>query len=113
MNIPFKSCLIGLLAGIFTLACQPQSIDEPPEEPLPLLEPEYVLSEIQLMGENEGFDLDGDGTPNNALALLFSDPVVGPALGGDPNEYIAKSIRKAKLLLLLDFKNFNSFINFI
>ena len=84
---------------------------EPDAEPLPLLEPEFVMNKIELLGSDEGFDLNGDGLPNNALALLFSDPLVGPALGGDPNEYIAKSIRKAKLLLLLDFINFNSFNN--
>ena len=91
------------------LGCTAESVPAIEEEPLPLLEPEYVMSEIQLMGSEEGFDLDGDGVPNNALALLFSDPMVGPALGGDPNEYIAKSIRRAELLLLLDFKNFNDF----
>ena len=83
--------------------------EAPPEPPPPLLEPEYVMSKIELLSSEEGFDLDGDGTPNNALALLFEDPMIGPVLGGDPNEYIAKSIRRANLLLLLDFHDFNDF----
>ena len=35
--------------------------------------------------------------------------IVGPVLGGDPNEYIAKSVRQAELLLLLTFINFHDF----
>ena len=75
----------------------------------PLIEPEFVMSEIELLDSDEGFDLDNDGTPDNGLALLFEDPYIGPALGGDPNEYIAKSIRRAELLLLLDFRNFQGY----
>ena len=67
------------------------------------------MSEIELLDSDDGFDLDNDGTPDNGLALLFEDPYIGPALGGDPNEYIAKSIRRAELLLLLDFRNFQGY----
>ena len=65
------------------------------------------MNSIELLPSDEGFDLTGDGI-QQFLALLFEDPYVGPALGGDPNEYIAKSVRRAELLLL-DFINFNDF----
>ena len=77
----------------------------------PLIEPEFVMSEIELLGSNDGSDLDNDGTPDNGLALLFEDPYIVSALGGDPNEYIAKSIRRAELLLLLDFVTFQGYSN--
>ena len=100
--------LVGLHAG-----CAPEeNVSHEKAEPIeegPLLEPEYVMNSIELLPSDEGFDLTGDGIPNNSLALLFEDPYVGPALGGDPNEYIAKSVRRAELLLLLDFINFNDF----
>lgn len=77
----------------------------------PLIEPEFVMSEIELLSSNEGFDLDEDGESDNALALLFEDPYIGPVLGGDPNEFIARSIQRAELLLLLDFHNFQGYSN--
>lgn len=73
------------------------------------INPEFVMNSIELLPVTEGFDLDGDGMPNNGLALLFSDPLVGRALGGDPNEYIARSVRRGDLLLLLDFNRFDQY----
>lgn len=84
-------------------------IDDDPS--LPNLDPEYVMSEVSLLPVDVGFDLDGDGESDNALALLFSDPLVGQALGGDPNEFIARSVRRGDLLLLLDFHALNDFAN--
>ena len=84
-------------------------IDDDPS--LPNLDPEYVMSEVRLLPVDVGFDLDGDGESDNALALLFSDPLVGQALGGDPNEFIARSVRRGDLLLLLDFHALNDFAN--
>ena len=74
-----------------------------------LLEPEFVMDTVALLPSDEGFDLTGDGASNNALALLFSDPLVGRALGGDPNEFIERSVRRGELLLLLDFRELNDF----
>ena len=37
----------------------------------PSLDPEYVMDEVVLLPADSGFDLDDDGTPDNALALLF------------------------------------------
>lgn len=68
-----------------------------------ILDPEFVMNEIQLLPSVEGFDLTGDGIVNNGLSLLFEDEVVGSVLGGDPNEYIARTVRRGELLLLLDF----------
>jgi len=81
------------------------------EDLRPLIEPEFVMNEVVLLNSEEGFDLTGDGVPNNGLAHLFEDPMVGPALGGDPNEYIAKTVRRAEMLILLDFKNFQGYEN--
>ena len=75
----------------------------------PKLEPEFVMNQVELLPLDEGFDLNEDGQPNNALSLLFSDPIVGNALGGDPNEYIARTVRRGEMLLLLDFRNLNDF----
>ena len=79
--------------------------------PLPRLDPEYVMNQIQLLDSSNGFDLNDDGVADNGLALLFEDPFVGGALGGDPNEYIARTVRRGKLLLLLDFAHFNDFVD--
>ena len=79
--------------------------------PRPLLEPEFVMDSVQLLPSGEGFDLNGKGRPSNGLALLFEDELVGGALGGDPNDYIARSVRRGELLLLLDFSRFNDFID--
>ena len=67
------------------------------------------MNQVELLPLNEGFDLNGNGEPNNALSLLFSDPVVGNALGGDPNEYIARTVRRGEMLLLMDFRHLNDF----
>lgn len=75
----------------------------------PKLEPEFVMNQVELLPLDEGFDLNENGEPNNALSLLFSDPVVGNALGGDPNEYIARTVRRGEMLLLMDFRNLNDF----
>ena len=48
------------------------------------------MSEIELLDSDDGFDLDNDGTPDNGLALLFEDPYIGPALGGDPMNTLPK-----------------------
>jgi len=74
------------------------------------INPEYVMNEVVLLASDEGFDLNGDGAPNNGLALLFADPVVGPVLGGDPNEFIARSVRRGDLLLLLDFNRLDDLV---
>ena len=79
--------------------------------PRPLLEPEFVMDSVQLLPSGEGFDLNGRGRPSNGLALLFEDELVGGALGGDPNNYIARSVRRGELLLLLDFSRFNDFVD--
>ena len=109
----FKQALF--LGSIFTMGfamgCAEEKAQEPqePEDLRPLIEPEFVMNEVVLLSSDEGFDLTGDGIPNNGLASLFEDPMVGPALGGDPNEYIAKTVRRAEMLILLDFKNFQGY----
>ena len=109
----FKQALF--LGSIFTMGfamgCAEEKAQEPqePEDLRPLIEPEFVMNEVVLLNSDEGFDLTGDGVPNNGLASLFEDPMVGPALGGDPNEYIAKTVRRAEMLILLDFKNFQGY----
>ena len=35
----------------------------------PLLESEYVIKSRELLASDEGFDLTGDGIPNNSLAF--------------------------------------------
>lgn len=77
----------------------------------PVLESEFVMNEIELLASETGFDLNDDGVPNNGLALLFEDPLVGQALGGNPNEFIARSVRRGELLLLLDFRQLNDFVS--
>ena len=79
--------------------------------PRPSLEPEFVMNSVQLLPAGEGFDLNGKGRPSNGLALLFEDEFIGGALGGDPNDYIARSVRRGELLLLLDFSRFNDFVD--
>ena len=109
----FKQALFwGSLFTIgFAMGCAEEKAQEPqePEDLRPLIEPEFVMNEVVLLNSDEGFDLTGDGVPNNGLASLFEDPMVGPALGGDPNEYIAKTVRRAEMLILLDFKNFQGY----
>ncbi|MEC7985474.1 MAG: hypothetical protein VX278_09935 [Myxococcota bacterium] len=100
-----------LAVGITGGCAEKVQESQEPEDLRPLLEPEFVMNEVLLLQADEGFDLTGDGIPNNGLALLFEDPMVGPALGGDPNEYIAKTIRRAEMLLLLDFQNFQGYEN--
>lgn len=102
------SLLLSTLVTLF-FGCTADTEAEIIPEPLPRLEPEYILSDIEFLPSDEGFDLDGDGAPNNALASIFEDPQIGPILGGDPNEYIARSIQRSELLLLLDFYDFNDF----
>ncbi len=75
------------------------------------INPEFVMNQIELLSPEEGFDLDGDGTPDNGLALLFADAVVGQVLGGDPDEYIARTVRRGELLLILDFNRLDSLVN--
>ena len=53
------------------------------------INPEFVMNQIVLLSPEEDFDLDEDGFPNNGLAVIFADPLVGRALGSDPDEYIA------------------------
>lgn len=103
--------LFGALSCSVIGACAQETAPEIQEEVLPLLEPEFVMNQIILLDSDEGFDLTGDGHPNNGLALLFEDPMVGPALGGDPNDYIDQTIQRAQLLLLLDFRNVHDFQN--
>ena len=109
----FKQALFlgSLFTMGFAMGCAEEKAQEPqePEDLRPLIEPEFVMNEVVLLGSDEGFDLTGDGIPNNGLASLFEDPMVGPALGGDPNEYIAKTVRRAEMLILLDFKNFQGY----
>ena len=87
----------------------------PPPDPgadLPVITPaQFVMNEVQLLPSTDGFDLDGDGVPNNALSLLFEDELVGGVLGGDPNDYIARSVRRGELLLLLDMHKLNDWRN--
>ena len=75
------------------------------------INPEFVMNQIVLLAPEEGFDLDDDGIPNNGLAILFADPLVGRALGGDPDEYIARTVRRGELLLLLDFNRLDDLVN--
>lgn len=109
----FKQALFlgSLFTMGFAMGCAEEKAQEPqePEDLRPLIEPEFVMNEVVLLNSDEGFDLTGDGIPNNGLASLFEDPMVGPALGGDPNEYIAKTVRRAEMLILLDFKNFQGY----
>ena len=44
--------------------------------PLPRLDPEFVMNQIQLLSSRDGFDLNEDGVADNGLALLFEDPFV-------------------------------------
>ena len=97
----------GLETGGDFDATIPDAFYEDPNAPK--LEPEFVMNQVELLPLDEGFDLNEDGQPNNALSLLFSDPIVGNALGGDPNEYIARTVRRGEMLLLLDFRNLNDF----
>ena len=75
------------------------------------INPEFVMNQIELLSSEEGFDLDGDGSPDNGLALLFADQVVGQVLGGDPDEYIARTVRRGELLLLLDFHRLDHLVD--
>ena len=75
------------------------------------INPEFVMNQIELLSPEEGFDLDGDGVPNNGLAFLFADPLVGSVLGGDPDEYIARTVRRGELLLLLDFNRLDNLLD--
>jgi len=61
------------------------------------------MDEIQLLDLGEGVDLNGDSAPDNALAELFTDPVIGSALGGSPNPWIGQSVASGDLLVVLDF----------
>ena len=108
-----QTILLGAVLGLGFGGCVEEKAQEPlePEDLRPLIEPEFVMNEVVLLNSDEGFDLTGDGIPNNGLAHLFEDPMVGPALGGDPNEYIAKTVRRAEMLILLDFKNFQGYEN--
>ena len=54
-------------------------IDDDPT--LPQLDPEYVMNEVVLLAADEGFDLDDDGVPNNALSSSFSIPWLGKHWG--------------------------------
>ena len=75
------------------------------------INPEFVMNQIELLSPEEGFDLDGDGVPNNGLAFLFADQLVGSVLGGDPDEYIARTVRRGELLLLLDFNRLDNLLD--
>ena len=75
------------------------------------INPEFVMNQIVLLSPEEDFDLDEDGFPNNGLAVIFADPLVGRALGSDPDEYIAWTVRRWELLLLLDFNWLDDLVN--
>ena len=67
------------------------------------LDVDFVMDHVELLASGEGFDLTGDGAPDNALATIFEHPMIGDALGGDPDDYIARSVQRGELLVLLDF----------
>ena len=75
----------------------PEAFLEDPNAPR--LEPEFVMNQVELLPLNEG--LTSTVMVNRiTLSLLFSDPVVGNALGGDPNS-IARTVRRGEMLLLI------------
>ena len=96
---------LGLFVGCVKKEQEPQEL----EDLRPLIEPKFAMNEVVLLNLDEGFDLIGDGILNNGFAHLFEDPMVGPALGGDPNECIAKTVRGAEILILIDVKNFQGY----
>lgn len=80
--------------------------DAEPAPDVPPLEPIVVqlrATSLGVLPPGEGFDLDGDAAPDNALAALFENPDVAGLLGGDPNGFLAKEIDDGDLNLLLDF----------
>ena len=96
------SMSLGDDAGLSADSASPDArLEDDPTAPL--LDPEYVMDEVVLLPAESGFDLD-DGTPDNALALLFSDP-----LGVRPSAVIRMSLspvsRRGELLLSSIFIN--------
>ena len=77
--------------------------------PEPRLDPQFVMDDIELLDFGQGVDLTGDGNPDNALAELFTDPVIGNALGGSPNGWIGQSVESGDLLVMLDFQFLGDF----
>ena len=59
----------GLETGGDFDATIPDAFYEDPNAPK--LEPEFVMNQVELLPLDEGFDLNEDGQPNNALSLLF------------------------------------------
>lgn len=80
-------------------------------EPEVPLDADFVMDSVRLLPSSQGFDLNGDGEPDNALSLLFENELIGDALGGSPNGYIADSVARGELLVMLDFSNLGSFID--
>ena len=69
--------------------------------PAPAITWDYLSHEVRLLGPGEGFDLDGDDVPDNALGELLSDPELQESFGGDPNEWLAESVADGDLALLI------------
>ena len=80
-------------------------------EPEVPLDADFVMDSLSLLPSSQGFDLNGDGVPDNALSLLFENELIGNALGGSPNDYIADSVARGELLMMLDFSNLGSFVD--
>ncbi|HCH61955.1 MAG: hypothetical protein CL927_16935 [Deltaproteobacteria bacterium] len=78
-------------------------------EPEVPLDADFVMDSVLLLPSADGFDLTGDGVPNNALAELFENELIGEALGGSPNGYIAQSVQRGELLVMLDFVRLGSY----
>ena len=75
-------------------------------EPEVPLDADFVMDSVRLLPSSQGFDLNGDGEPDNALSLLFENELIGDALGGSPNGYIADSVARGELLVMLDEADF-------
>ena len=63
-----------------------------------------MMNKIKL-SSNAGFDLTGDGEANNALALLFEDPIEAQLWEEIPTNISPRVLSGHQLLLLLDFIN--------
>lgn len=102
--------LVTLLASAVG-ACAPPPDDSEPDEAPPevFLDPELVMDELTVLPSDAGFDLTGDGVPDNGLAKLFEHELLGAALGGDPNDYIAGQVQDGEMLVLLDFNQLSDF----
>lgn len=110
----YKSLLMVVLACSCAFRAETVVADEKAATadtagPEPRLDPQFVMDEIELLDSGEGVDLTGDGNPDNALAELFTDPVIGNALGGSPNGWIGQSVESGDLLVMLDFQFLGDF----